>query len=104
MRGTRFAAKIPATFEVGAWKASGEIRNLGAGGLFLGAATIPERGEKVWLDFRAPGGERVEAVGLVWWTTLDVSHGRRRGESPGFGVRIVHASRAYHRFLHDLSA
>jgi hypothetical protein len=89
---------------VGAWKASGEIRNLGAGGLFLGAATIPARGEKVWLDFRAPDGERVQAVGLVWWTTLDAADARRRSASPGFGVRLVHASQAYHRFLHRLAA
>ncbi len=47
MSDERFRAAIPARFEVGAVMASGKIRNVESGGLFVETASIPEQGETV---------------------------------------------------------
>jgi hypothetical protein len=101
--GRRFHAELPTRFEVGAWAAEGEIRNLGARGIFLEAATVPRRGEKVWLHFQAPNGDTVRATGLVWWTTLDRGT-RTLGRGAGFGVRLVWTSDSYRTMLRKLAS
>ncbi len=98
MQETRYPTQIWASFELGAWKGEGTIENVAPGGLFVGTPTIPDRGEKVWLCFETPGGESVEASGVVWWTTLDRGLRRDRRRS-GFGVRLVGASRAYRKLF-----
>ena len=45
--------------------------------------------------------ERVEASGVVWWTTLDA---QARGQSrQGFGVRLVASSGDYRKLLRRLA-
>lgn len=97
----RFLVEIPARFELRALCGEGSIENLGTGGLFIETATVPERGQKIWIDFDAPNGEAVEAAGLVWWTTLD---GDRHHDRRGFGIRLVWASENYGRLLDALCA
>lgn len=98
MQQTRVPTRIWASFELAAWKGEGTIENIAPGGLFVGTATIPDRGEKVWLCFETPTGEPVEASGVVWWTTLDRGLLRSARRS-GFGVRLVGASRAYRKLF-----
>jgi Tfp pilus assembly protein PilZ len=95
----RFETSTSALFELGSWRGEGRIENAGLGGLFVGAATIPKVGEKVWLSFDDPEGDRVEATGVVWWTTLDSRVANRKG----FGVRLVGTGEAYDRYLREVS-
>jgi Tfp pilus assembly protein PilZ len=89
--------RIQTRFEAGPVKASGEIGNVGPGGLFVGTPSIPEMGEKVELCFEKPGGQRVEVAGVVWWTTdcQEVPG----GQPSGFGVRLVNAGDTYRELL-----
>ena len=94
----RFETDTAAHFELGSWRGEGRIENVGRNGLFVGAATIPRVGEKVWLSIEEPGRERIEATGVVWWTTLDSRVAGRKG----FGVRLVGTGEAYDRFLGEV--
>ncbi len=97
----RFDTRIDASFQIDEKKVEGRIENASLGGVFIETPAIPERGEKLWLSFEGPDGEVVEAIGIVWWTTLegDMSRVGRQG----FGVRLVASSGDYRRFLTNLS-
>jgi hypothetical protein len=97
----RYPSRFHTTFELGTWRGEGTVENMGAGGVFIGTATIPARGEKVWLEIESPDGSAIEATGIVWWTTLD--WGRRPDGRAGFGVRLVGASRRYGKLLRRLA-
>ena len=101
MNDPRFDTAIWTQFEVAGARADGRIENAGPGGVFIQSPEIPERGEKVWLDFEGPGGERIEALGIVWWTTVDCW--RACGTREGFGVRLVASNVAYRRLLAQLA-
>ena len=96
----RIQTALQTRFEAGPVKASGEIGNVGRGGLFVGTPSIPEEGEKVELRFEEPGGQRVDVDGVVWWTTdcQEVPG----GQPPGFGVLLVNAGEAYRQLLRSL--
>ena len=96
----RYDTSISTRFQLGSLAAEGNIENAGPGGVFVRTATIPERGEKVWLSFQGPHGEVVEASGVVWWTTLDVR--ARQQARQGFGVRLVASSGDYRKLLKRL--
>jgi hypothetical protein len=97
----RFNTNLWTDFELGGWKAKGWIENAGPSGVFIRTSTIPDRGDKVWLSFEGPSGEKVEASGVVWWTTLDP--GASCSTRQGFGVRLVASSQDYRRLLKKLS-
>ncbi len=93
----RFRTAIQVKFTAGEVKADAKIRNAGAGGLFVETTSLPETGETVRLHFRAPHGETIEVVGMVWWTTKrGEKHGSKRA---GFGVRLLDPSDAYESML-----
>ena len=100
MADERIQTALQTRFEAGPVKASGEIGNVGQGGLFVGTPSIPETGEKVELCFEEPGGQRVDVAGVVWWTTdcQEVPG----GQPPGFGVRLVNAGETYRELLRQL--
>jgi hypothetical protein len=101
MNQPRYDTSIRTRFELGSLAGEGNIENAGPGGLFIRTATIPDRGEKVWLSFEGPNGEVVEASGVVWWTTLDM---RARAQArQGFGVRLVASSGDYRKLLKRLA-
>jgi len=97
----RFDAHVPTTFAFGEANGLGSIENASLGGVFVETLTIPERGEKLSLSFQGPDGEIVEAIGIVWWTTLegDAACGIREG----FGLRLVTSSGDYRKFINKLS-
>jgi hypothetical protein len=97
----RFDTDIAASFQVDEEKVAGRIENASLGGVFVETPVIPERGEKLWLSFEGPGGEVVEAIGIVWWTTHEGDSARSSRQ--GFGVRLVASSGDYRRFLANLS-
>ena len=101
MRQPRYDTSIETRFELGSLAGEGNIENAGPGGVFIRSATIPERGEKVWISFEGPHGEVVEASGVVWWTTLDPTAGVQQRQ--GFGVRLVASSGDYRKLLKRLS-
>ena len=80
----RIRTSIETEFEVRGRRATGKIKNVSEGGLFVGTAAIPEEGENVALRFRSPMGGEVSVSGLVWWTTEGVA---RRVH--GFGLRVL---------------
>lgn len=101
MQEPRFDTRIPTRFELGDQAAEGCIQNAGPGGVFIHTSEMPERGEKVWISFEGPGGETVEASGIVWWTSREV-----QGAAPekrGFGVRLVASSGDYRKLLEKLA-
>jgi uncharacterized protein (TIGR02266 family) len=100
MKHERYKTSIPAEFEAGEIKASGQIRNLNEGGLFVGTATIPAQGETVQLNFSVPGGARIELSGRVWWTTTDSKEQRHR--HPGFGLRLLEENSDYRSWIESL--
>lgn len=102
MNETRFDTRIWARFDVGGHSADGRIENAGAGGVFVQTSDIPDRGDKVWIHFEGPSGERIEALGIVWWTTLD--HSRPGRARHGFGVRLLASNGAYRKLLSILEA
>ena len=98
----RIRTCIATEFEVNGHRAKGRIRNVGEGGAFVGTASIPEQGESVDLNFRAPGGEEVRFSGLVWWTTDDCCGTRHA--APGFGIRLLDGDDEFRRFLESLQS
>ena len=100
MSGSRIKASISAEFSSGDLNGSGEIRNLGADGLFVLTSSIPDQGEPVRLEFSTPGGDKVEVSGLVWWTTEDGKS--RENQPPGFGLRILAGNGAYQDLIDKL--
>lgn len=97
MNQPRYDTSIRTRFELGSLAGEGNIENASSGGVFVRTATVPERGQKVWLSFEGPNGEVVEASGVVWWTTLDAQ--ARAQSRQGFGVRLVASSGDYRKLL-----
>lgn len=100
MHDGRIRTCIETEFEVTGHRAKGRIKNVSEGGIFVGTASIPEQGEDVDLNFKAPDGEEVRLSGLVWWTTDDCSGARNR--APGFGMRLLDENENFRRFLASL--
>jgi uncharacterized protein (TIGR02266 family) len=98
MRNDRVRTRIPTEFEAGRLKGRGKVRNLSAGGLFVGTAAIPQQGETVRLSLSVPGESPVEVTGMVWWTTKE----HRSHRTPGFGVQLLESNDDYDRILRDL--
>jgi hypothetical protein len=96
----RIRTCIETEFEVSGHRANGKIKNVSESGAFVGTVSIPEQGENVDLNFKAPGGEEVRLSGLVWWTTDDCGGTRHR--APGFGLRLLDDKEEFHRFLASL--
>jgi Tfp pilus assembly protein PilZ len=93
MGAPRIQTAIEAEFVAGKLRGEGEIKNLGEDGLFIGTSSIPEEGQAVRLRLNLPGGDKALVSGLVWWTT--VSRKSARHQTPGFGLRLLDASRTY---------
>lgn len=102
MQHGRITTCITTEFEVNGQRAKGRIRNVGEGGVFVGTVSIPEQGESVDLNFRAPGGEAVKFSGLVWWTTADCRGTRH--PAPGFGMRLLDDNEEFRQFLASLQS
>jgi uncharacterized protein (TIGR02266 family) len=78
------------SFEAGGVLATGLVKNIGAGGLFLATAARDVRpvGERLRLSFAlSSGGTRVEAEGEVRW--VRESGGGSHGDPPGMGLRFI---------------
>ena len=97
----RFDTFIWTQFELGASAGQGSIQNVGPGGLFVRSSTIGRAGDEIRLSFEGPGGETVEAIGVVWWTRRDLG-GRGPGQH-GFGVRLRASSGTYRKLLKNLA-
>ena len=95
---TRIRTAIKAEFEAGEISGSGQIRNVGDGGLFVGTARIPAQGDTVRLQFKGPDGAALDVSGLVWWTTAEGGSHR----VPGFGLRLLDDSEDYRAFVSRL--
>ncbi len=102
MQARRITTTIPIDFKTGHITATGQIRNLGPGGLFISTRAIPEQGETVALRFRMPSGEPMSLLGLVWWTTEDESSSSHRGH--GFGLRLIEQNESYERVVDRMLA
>jgi uncharacterized protein (TIGR02266 family) len=96
----RIRTSIETEFEVSGHRAKGRIKNVSESGVFVGTASIPEQGENVDLNFKAPGGEEVRLSGLVWWTTDDCGGTRHR--APGFGLRLLDDNEEFRQFWASL--
>ncbi len=96
----RIRTCIETEFEVTGCRAKGKIKNVSEGGVFVGTGAIPEQGEDVDLNFRAPDGEEVRLSGLVWRTTDDCGGARNR--APGFGMRLLDDNEEFRRFFASL--
>ena len=94
----RAKTSLRAEFRAGPVAGRGKIRNLSQGGLFVGTVAIPEQGETVRVRFAAPNGDRIEATGIVWWTTDRLDLRTRQG----FGVRLLAASLGYDELVTNL--
>ncbi len=79
----RISTCIEAEFEAGGRRASGTIKNVGEGGLFVRTTSIPEEGDSLDLSFSLPGTGELNLSGLVWWTNSNGERGR-----PGFALRV----------------
>ena len=100
MQAGRIRTCIGTEFEVNGHRAKGRIRNVSEGGVFVGTVSMPEQGESVDLNFKAPGGEEVRFSGLVWWTTDDCGGGRH--PAPGFGMRLIDDNEEFRQFWESL--
>ena len=100
MNSSRVRTSIPVEFQAGGHRGTGQIGNIGAGGLFIGTGTIPDQGEPVSVRFSLPGESPIAVTGLVWWTTKDLA--RRSSGPEGFGLRLLDASEAYDRAVERL--
>ena len=100
MSSSRVRTSIPVEFKGGEVEGSGVIRNLGAGGMFVGSQAIPEHGEAVSLRFVMPGEGKVSLTGLVWWTTRESTE--RRHARPGFGLRLLDPGEGYEAAVDEL--
>ena len=100
MADPRFETNVRAKFAFERTEGQGSIENASVGGVFVETRTIPERGDRIWLSFEGPDSEIVEAIGIIWWTTLqdDMASGGRQG----FGLRLVASSGDYRKFLGNL--
>ncbi len=69
----RGATRCPLFVEVEVQDRTGvyfyRARNISAGGVFIDAPVPLEEGTEITLHFRLPGGEAVEVIGEVMWTT-----------------------------------
>ncbi len=93
----RVRTKIPVDFKAGAFKGTGEVRNVSEGGLFVGTLAIPEEGTELELNLREPGKAEIEVRGLVWWTA-PAGQARRSG----FGLRILDDHEAYRTLVQSV--
>ena len=84
MNSSRARTSIPVEFQAGGNRGTGQIDNIGAGGLFIGTGTIPDQGEPVSVRFSLPGESPIAVTGLVWWTTKDLA--RTSSGRQGFGL------------------
>lgn len=94
MNADRVRTRIPAEFKAEGLSGRGEVRNVSAGGLFVGTLAIPEEGVAVELKLRAPGKVDVEVRGLVWWTAP-----AGRANPCGFGLRVLDEDEGYRVLL-----
>ena len=94
MENERLRTRIPAEFTSGGRSGRGEVRNVSAGGLFVGTLEIPEEGSTVELKLNAPGKASVEVKGLVWWTAP-----AGRANPCGFGLRVLDDDEGYQRLV-----
>jgi hypothetical protein len=99
MQQERFATALAAEFQADGIEARGEIGNVGPGGLFVEARSIPETGEMVRVGFDAPDGQRILVDGIVWWTSEDRPG---FGRKSGFGIRLLDAPARYESFVEKL--
>ena len=96
----RIRTSIETEFEVCGQRATGKIKNVSTGGLFVGTASIPDQGESVDLSFRAPDGDEISISGFVWWTTRDIERGTR--QVPGFGLCLLEENEDFARLVASL--
>ncbi len=99
MKDHRRATSIPAEFHAGAIRGSGKVRNVSAGGLFVGPRAIPEPGTNARVRLVAPGKVPVEVIGLVWWTARPVGPLDSRC---GFGLRVLDDDDGYRRLVESI--
>jgi uncharacterized protein (TIGR02266 family) len=86
----RVRTRIPAEFRAEGLSGRGEVRNVSAGGLFVGTLAIPEEGTPVEVKLTAPGRATVEVKGLVWWTAP-----AGKAVPCGFGLRLLDDDEGY---------
>ena len=99
MKDRRQATLIPAEFHAGAIRGKGKVRNISAGGLFVGTRAIPEPGTHARVRLVEPGKVPVEVIGLVWWTASPDSPLDR---NCGFGMRVLDDADDYRRLLESI--
>lgn len=95
----RTRTKIPAEFRAGNVIGKGEVRNVSAGGLFVGTQSLPEEGSSVVVKLTEPGKVAVEVRGLVWWTTPRAAQGQGRC---GFGLCLLDEDASFQRLLESV--
>lgn len=96
----RIEVAFPTCFNTLGARGDGEIRNISHGGLFIETPATLKVGDKVDVTFRGPSGQRVEARGVVWWTTKERQF---YGDTArGFGVRLLEESETYRGLIAHL--
>jgi uncharacterized protein (TIGR02266 family) len=82
-----------------AW-ASGQIKNLSLGGVFIASDRLLPFGAEPELEFVLPGSPTIRCKGLVIWTTKQ--YPERAGGLSGMGLRLIGLSLADMRRIDEL--
>lgn len=99
MNDDRQVTLIPAEFHAGSVRGKGKVRNISAGGLFVGTRAIPEPGTNARVRLVEPGKVPVEVIGLVWWTARPASP---LDGNCGFGMRVLDDDDGYQRLVESI--
>ena len=96
----RIMKRIPAAFEAGALRGKGHIKNVSKEGVFLRSSVLPPVGSDVRVLFHDRNGSKIEARGIVRWTTDQLSAAEKA--KPGFGVHIPRGNEEFDEFFEQI--
>ncbi len=83
---SRLTSRIPARFQTLGLNGEGYVKNVCREGVFLRTAPLPDPGSPIHITLELENGRKVEASGVVAWTTDQL--GPDHPAAPGFGVRF----------------
>lgn len=92
--------RIPVQFETASVRSGGHIKNLSKQGVFVRSNVLPMPGDRVSLVIERRDGSKVEAAGVVRWTTAQL--GDPEIAQPGFGVELSAANREFESFFEEI--
>jgi len=96
----RILKRIPASFEAGAMRGKGHIKNVSKEGVFVRSNVLPPVGADVRIVFPDRNGTKIEVRGLVRWTTDQLPPAEKA--KPGFGVYIPRGNETFDEFFEQI--